>query len=188
MVHQCQCLALSRKPGDYILGIHARFDDFQSDLLPDRLFSFGNKDDTHSALPDFFAEFIRTDGVSGSLGDCGTVGVHRWIFVGSVVQEIVRIFVCGNETLNFPPQLGVVAARLSQKRLALVAVVPDGLVEQGFDVHDSPRATRLPVSRITDATTHTETLPKIVRNHPRLYLTVFSTISVKRLFCVADCR
>src|SRR4029077_13830401 len=36
MIHQCQCLPLRFKPGDHVLRVHSRLDDFQRDPPPNR--------------------------------------------------------------------------------------------------------------------------------------------------------
>ena len=73
VIHDRQGLLLGCKARDHLAGIHARLDDLQGHLAPDRLLLEGHVDDAHAAFADFLVELVRADLGAGALGDGGEV-------------------------------------------------------------------------------------------------------------------
>ena len=61
VVHHRQRLALGLEPGDDLGAVHARLDDLERHLAPDRLLLLGHVDDAHAALADLLQQPVGAD-------------------------------------------------------------------------------------------------------------------------------
>src|SRR6266850_5300374 len=64
VVHQRQCLPLGFKPGDHVLRVHSRFDDFQGDPPSDRLLLFCHVNHPASALTNLLQQLVTANAVA----------------------------------------------------------------------------------------------------------------------------
>jgi hypothetical protein len=69
VVHHCQRLTFGLEAGDDLFGIHARLDDFESDLAANRFGLFCNIDDTHAPFADLFHQLVWSDDAADGIGD-----------------------------------------------------------------------------------------------------------------------
>src|SRR5262245_25209607 len=68
MIHEGQRLSLHFKAVNHLARVHARFEDLESYLAPDRLRLLGHEDDTETAFADLFQKFEWTDDRAGLFG------------------------------------------------------------------------------------------------------------------------
>jgi hypothetical protein len=61
MVHQRQGLAFGLEAGDHLPRIHARLDDLEGNLAPDRVLLLGQEHRAHAPFADLLQEFVGTD-------------------------------------------------------------------------------------------------------------------------------
>ena len=61
MIHHSQRLALGLEPGDYFLGVHAQFDDFERHPPPHRLLLFGHIDNAAAAFADLLQKLVASN-------------------------------------------------------------------------------------------------------------------------------
>jgi hypothetical protein len=97
VVHQGQGLPLNLETRHDLLGVHARLDDLQGDLPPNRLFLQGHKDRAHPSLADLLMELVRADIRAGTFGDGLVDGGGRF---SMSLQEAAGLFVRAQQSLN----------------------------------------------------------------------------------------
>ena len=61
VIHQGQRLPLGLEAGDDLLGIHARLDDLERHLAPNRLRLLGHEDDAHAPFADLLQQLVGAD-------------------------------------------------------------------------------------------------------------------------------
>ena len=65
MVHHRQRLPFGLEAGDHLPAVHARLDDLERDLAPDRLGLLGHEDRAHAAFAELTNQLVRTDHDAG---------------------------------------------------------------------------------------------------------------------------
>ena len=73
VIHHRQRLAFRLEPGDHLLGIHPRLDDFQRHLATNGLALLRHVDGAHAPFADRLKKFVRAD-------DCSRELLHRGSF------------------------------------------------------------------------------------------------------------
>ncbi|HMJ91277.1 MAG TPA: hypothetical protein VK530_15760 [Candidatus Acidoferrum sp.] len=65
VIHHRQRLPLRLKTGDDTFGVHARFDDLQSDAATNRFFLFRHEDNPAASFADLLQQLVVADAVAG---------------------------------------------------------------------------------------------------------------------------
>ncbi len=86
MIHHGERLTLSREPGHHLLGVHPQLDDLERDETGQRLGLFRLVDHSHSALPQYPPDPVRSDAgrVLGRIGVRGRCGHRIFLAVGQI--------------------------------------------------------------------------------------------------------
>ena len=110
VLHEGQGLALRFKPSDHLPGVHARLDDFEGHLAPDRRLLFGHVDNAKPALADLFqnsvAAYSRTEELTAFLSvrsqDRG-------------LEKTPGLFLGSEDCVHLHPELGIARTSLIQE-------------------------------------------------------------------------
>ena len=131
MVHQGQRLAFGLEPGDDLLRVHARLDDLERDLAPDRAGLLGHVDDAHAAFADLLQQLVRADHHVEAL-DMGSSKVGRSGRIRQV-ELAIGLSVGLEEHPHSATEVGVFTAGSVQEGVPpLGRAVLDGFKEDGF--------------------------------------------------------
>src|SRR5262249_35089073 len=118
------------KAGDDLARVHARLEDLERNLAPDRLSLLGQVDDAEAALADRFQQLVGADHRAGMLAQRRVIDGHNRA-VSRRIQEVARTGAGLEQALHLGPQWSIAGASDVQVILTLACRAQfEGLQEE----------------------------------------------------------
>ena len=113
VVHQRQRLTLGLEPGHHLARVHARLEDLQSDLAPDRLGLLRHEDDAKAAFADLFQQLVGAEDHARPVGIALIDGRRK--ADNRAVERSLRFRAAAQKGLHALPQLFLIPAGRIQR-------------------------------------------------------------------------
>src|SRR5712664_855428 len=131
VVHQRQCLPLGFKPGDHVLRVHSRLDDFQSDPPADRCLLFRHVNHPASALTYLLEQFVMANAVARFFSRRKRLSCSCWPLLCRSLKEITRVLIRKQQGFYSAAQFVVSLASLVQITIAVLRRKAESFREDG---------------------------------------------------------